>query len=246
MTTITVTPTNDNIFTALRSFLTSILPSNIEVVMGQLNRVPEVKGTEFVVLTIIRQERLATNRDQTLDVRIIGAMSAGTLLVNEVNPRPIQLGTVISGVDVPDGTTIDTQMTGDPGEPGAYTVSSTASASPAVLGAGYNDITQNTEITIQADVHSDDMAIAGNYSEIISTLFRDEYATNYFDALGMPIEPLYASDPRQMPFLNDAQQYESRFVVELCLQANQTVRVPQQFMDSVDIGLIEVDSHYPP
>lgn len=248
--TITVSPNGDDIFTAVRSFLVSVLPtiSTDDVFLGQLNRVPEPAPANFVVLTIIHQERIETNNNSAKDSRIVGAMSGGVLLVNQVEPNPIVLGSVISGTDVPDGTTIDSQTAGPPGGPGAYLISTGDAVSPPVLGAGGMEITQNTKITIQADVHSDDMAIAGNNTEIIATLWRDQYATEFFEALGQPIDPLYANDPRQMPFLNDQQQYESRFVIELCLQANQTVRVPQQFMDSVNIGLVEVDANkrFPP
>jgi hypothetical protein len=60
------------------------------------------------------------------------------------------------------------------------------------------------------------------------------------------VAPLHADDPRQMPFINDQSQYEWRWIIEACLQANQVVISPQQFADALEIGLIEVDSHYPP
>jgi hypothetical protein len=59
--------------TALRAFLLGVLSSTVEVVQGQVNRVPEPIGTDFVVMTDIRSQRLAWNIEtfqnatQTLD-----------------------------------------------------------------------------------------------------------------------------------------------------------------------------------
>jgi hypothetical protein len=47
--------------------------------------------------------------------------------------------------------------------------------------------------------------------------------------------PLYADDPRYMPFVNENQQYEWRWVLEACFQVNQTVVVPKQYADAVDV-----------
>lgn len=55
--------TEDDILTALRTFLLSVLPTGIEVIQGQDNRVPEPKGPDFVVMTPMSRARLATNTD---------------------------------------------------------------------------------------------------------------------------------------------------------------------------------------
>lgn len=62
-------PSIDNvqIFTALRSWLLSILPANTEVVQGLDNRVPTPLDS-FVLMTPITRERLATNTDSIYDV----------------------------------------------------------------------------------------------------------------------------------------------------------------------------------
>jgi len=65
--TVTVTPTESNILTALRSFMTAILPSSVDVVRGQDNRVAEPDGSDFVVMTPIMRSRIATNTDTYLD-----------------------------------------------------------------------------------------------------------------------------------------------------------------------------------
>jgi hypothetical protein len=51
--------TLDSVFTTLRDFLLGILPSQVEVVQGQANRVPMPQGDDFIVMTPIRFEKLA-------------------------------------------------------------------------------------------------------------------------------------------------------------------------------------------
>lgn len=58
-----MTPTEREILTALRTFILAILPSGVEVVQGQDNRVPEPTSLDFVVMTPLAQQRLSTNVD---------------------------------------------------------------------------------------------------------------------------------------------------------------------------------------
>lgn len=55
------------VMTTLRSFLLSILPTGVEVVRGQVNRVPSPASPDYVVLTPLLKERLATNVDEYQD-----------------------------------------------------------------------------------------------------------------------------------------------------------------------------------
>ena len=55
-------------------------------------------------------------------------------------------------------------------------------------------------------------------------------------ASGFDIAPLFASEPRQVPFLNEAQQVETRWSVDLVMQVNPLVTVPQDFAQSLDIS----------
>jgi hypothetical protein len=48
-----------------------------------------------------------------------------------------------------------------------------------------------------------------------------------------------------MPFSTGEQQVDIRWIVDLELQVNQTVVVPQQFADTVEVGLINVEATYP-
>ena len=54
------------------------------------------------------------------------------------------------------------------------------------------------------------------------------------------LTPLYCDDPKQVPFTNDQDQYETRFVVHAHMQVNQSLGLPQQFADQLDATLIAV------
>lgn len=58
-----VSITEQQVFTALWNFLTLILPANVAVVQGQANMVAEPAVPDFVVMTPLLRERLSTNQD---------------------------------------------------------------------------------------------------------------------------------------------------------------------------------------
>lgn len=83
-----------------------------------------------------------------------------------------------------------------------------------------------TQITIQCDVHGPNSA---DNAQVITTLMRDEYGFASFQASGFNVAPLYADDPRRLPFINGEQQYEDRWSIDVVLQANPVASVPQDF-----------------
>jgi hypothetical protein len=87
-------------------------------------------------------------------------------------------------------------------------------------------IEQDTEVTMQLDVHGPNSA---DNAQIISTLFRDEYATDFFTASGYNMAPLYADDPKQLPFTNGEQQVEQRWTIDAVMQVNPTITLTPQF-----------------
>jgi hypothetical protein len=120
-------------------------------------------------------------------------------------------------------------------------------------GPSVKNALQSTQLDIQIDVHGP--ASAEN-TQIISTLFRDDYSTDFFDHSGIDAQALYASDPRQVPFVNGESQWESRWCMDLSIQVNQVVQVPQDFAATVVIspvptgdpltGMIDIDVRFPP
>jgi hypothetical protein len=108
---------------------------------------------------------------------------------------------------------------------------------------GTGSIQQRVRFDVQLDVH-------GPHSDenvhVITTLWRDEYTTSYFDAGPNDMQALYADDPRQVPFVNAEQQWENRWVTTLSMQVNPIVTVEQDFADAVHVGIVEVDTTYGP
>ncbi|AOK04078.1 hypothetical protein WK25_06100 [Burkholderia latens] len=64
---VTISITESQVFTALRTFLLGILPAGVEVVKAQDNGVGEPVGPDFVVVNSIASPRLATNVDSYTD-----------------------------------------------------------------------------------------------------------------------------------------------------------------------------------
>lgn len=100
--------------------------------------------------------------------------------------------------------------------------------------------TQPQQMTMQLDCYG---PAASEWSDILSTLLRSSVGC---DALAPTCQPLYADDPRRMPLVDGEDQYEDRWIVTLQLQYNAVVSTPQQFADTLDFTIIEVDAAYPP
>ena len=242
----TVAPTQSQIQTALRAFLLNVLPPNVECIEGQDNRVPEPKCVDFVVMTPIRRTRLSTNFDRQADTLFTGSIAGTTLTVSAVTFGAIAVNDPVYGVDVATGTTV-TALGSGTGGTGTYTVSASQTIGSQQMAAGTIQVLQPTDAVFQLDFHSANVGDSSDMAQTVATLFRDPYATEFFSALSPPIDvaPLYADDPRQVPFFNAEQQYETRWIVDVHLEANQVVAVGQQYADSVDIAVVSVDATYP-
>lgn len=237
-------PTDSQVRQALRSFLLGILPAGVEIVLGQDNRVPEPPAADFVVMTRIRSDRLATNIDSYADVAFEASISGTVLTVTSMMFGEILVGATLFGTNVAAGTTIASYGSGSGGA-GTYNLSGGAQAvGSEIMATGALAALQETEVLYQLDVHGPN---SSDNAEIIATLLRDEYAVDQFDRLISGVEPLHADDPKQIPFVNDQQQFEYRWVVEARIQANQAViNIPQQFASAFAVALLEVDAAYPP
>lgn len=110
----------------------------------------------------------------------------------------------------------------------------TTNDAPATL-----QLMQATEIRIQLDVYGP--ASADN-AHLITTTFRDEFAVDAFAASGFDVTPLYHTEPSQKPFINGEAQYENRWVLDVVLQANPVVTVPQDFANKITPALFPADA----
>lgn len=235
----TPAPTQSDVQTALRAFLLYVLPAGVEVVQGQDNRVPEPAVANFVVMTLLRQERLATNVDTYADTAFTGSIAGTLMTVTAMERGAIAATNILFGTGVSSNSSIVAQVSGTPGGVGTYTIAPSQTVASGLLACGNEILTQQAEMTFQLDVHGPNSA---SNAQTISTLFRDEVASEFWISNGyLTSAPLHADDPKQIPFLNDQQQIETRWVIDCCLQANQALTVPMQFAEQLQATIIPVN-----
>ena len=248
---IAVSPSESEIFAALRSFLLTVLPQGVDVVRGQDNRVPEPAATSFVAMWPIMRPRLATNVEDAQDNVFTASIAGASMTVASVQGGAVLFDQApLFGVGLAANSKVTSQTSGSPGGPGTYAVSPSQTVAQETMATGQILMTQETEIVVQLDVHAANLNAAGDMAETIATTFRSAYAADFFAAdegSEGQVSPLYCDDPRQSPFLNAEQQYESRWTVDVHLQANQTVLgVPMQFASILELDVVSVEAAYPP
>jgi hypothetical protein len=231
MTAPTLSLTKLQTLTALREFLLAVLPAGVEVIKAQDNRVPEPEGDDFIVITLGLRERLETNVNSYADAAFTGSIAGATMTITEVALGALAVGSILLGNNLASGTVVTALVTGTGGV-GTYTVSPSQTVASQSIAAGVKSMLQGTRVTVQLDVHGPGSA---DNSQIITTLFRDEYATTAFAASGFDVTPLYADDARQIPFVNGEQQIEERWVIDMVMQCNPVITVPQDFASGVSI-----------
>lgn len=170
----------------------------------------------------------------------------GLMTVSVVSFGTIAVGAPVFGVGVTTGSTIKALGTGSGGV-GTYAVSPSQTVGSETLAAGGKILQQNMKAIFQVDFHSGDNT-APDMAQICSTTLRDSYGVDLFAAQSpnYGVVPLYADDPKFMPFLNEAAQIEWRYLLDVYLQCNQSVVVPCQFMDEITPVLVDVETAYTP
>jgi hypothetical protein len=233
--TIAVSLTEEAVNTALGNFLTAVVPSTVEIVVGEVNRVAEPQSPDFVVMWPLRRPRLATNIDTSADAKFTGSITGTVMTITEVVTGKMNVGAVVFGIGVAANTTVSVQLTGTPGGAGTYAVAPAQTVASETLSAGQKNIRQPTEAVYQIDVHGPN---SSDNSQIIATLFRDAFGVQKMAGSG--VTPLYAEDPKQIPFRNGADQIEIRWVIELHMQISPFLLVPAQYADQATVTLIDV------
>lgn len=240
-----VAPTSSQIQASLRSFLLTALPQFAagQVVAGQANRVAEPQFSDFIVFWPLRRERIETNVDSYADVAFTASIAGTTMTVSALRLGTIGTGATLFGTGVAASTTIVSQLTGTPGGTGTYLVSPGQAVPSQQMSSGAESFLQPVDVVYQLDVHGPN---SSDNAQIVSTLFRDQYGVDAFASSGFDVTPLYADDPKQIPFINAESQYETRWVVEAHMQANQAVLLPLQFADQVAVTPVSVDATFHP
>ncbi|MDE2471772.1 MAG: hypothetical protein KGL35_24380 [Bradyrhizobium sp.] len=223
--------------------MTSVLPSGTPVVAMQVNRTPEPSADNFAVINQISRPRFATNVDSFVDATMTASI-AGTVLTASNVTGALSAGLPLLGANVSAGSVLGDQLTGTPGGAGTYNVSPSQTLSAELVTAGIKTVQQKSEVVMQIDVHG---SLSGDNSQKIATLFRDPYATTFFAGLGIELRPLYTDDPKQLPFINAEQQWETRYSMDIHFEANFNVTdIPQQFADQLTPNLFPVGAYYHP
>lgn len=111
----------------------------------------------------------------------------------------------------------------------------------AGAGLGVETIHRSSSWTCQLDCFGKQ---AQNAATVISTLFRTDFACRHFANRhdGIVIQPLYASEPRQLPFINAEMNYEKRWVVEVTLQFNALIVVPAAFARELHVTPVPIET----
>ncbi len=104
------------------------------------------------------------------------------------------------------------------------------------------NILRGTQFNIQLDCYG---SIAQERATTLSMLLRDDYACRFFADSGFDIQPLYATDPLQLPIVTGEEQYLSRWMFQAALQYNPVISVPQDAATELVVGLIDVEVAYP-
>lgn len=103
-----------------------------------------------------------------------------------------------------------------------------------------NEVMRRTLLwRVQLDCYGNEAATMCN---LISTVFRSEWACEAFNSTGYAVSPISAGEPRQTAFIDSEQQYGDRWSVDLTMQADVYVRVGQYFFDSATITAVSVDT----
>jgi hypothetical protein len=223
---VTLSQTENDVFTAVQTFLASCLPPGTPIFKGQGNRVPEPTQADYVECTPQFRTRLATDIETYADCTMIGSIAGTILTVGTITFGGFGIGAPVYGSAVALGTAVVA-----PGTAADTWIVSPAQTVPSgPLAAGTRQIRQEIEATIQLDVHGPNSA---NNATIIGTLWRNQFAVDSFAASGIDGAPLYHSAPRQLAFDNGEMQYEERWVIDLVMQINPVVGVGQQFADQL-------------
>lgn len=244
---VTVSPSENDIQAALRSFCLSVVPAGTDCIITQANRVPEPQSSNFITMTPMRRTRLATNIHIEADCSFTASIAGPTMTVTALGPNnqaAISVGASVVGPGVPLAV-ITGQTGGTPGGLGTYTVSPSYTAGPGTFAAGQLSVVEMVETAIQLAFHSADNTSA-DMAQAVRQMLRDPYAVQFIQAINPAITPLYGSDARQAPYISAEDQYEWRWVVDAVLQANVTLTgLNQDFVTTLDLTLVPVDVIYP-
>jgi hypothetical protein len=229
--------TEAQIINALGDFIT--LVTGIPAVKGQVNRVPTLKG-DYAVMWPLTRPRLSTNRKTPIDCKFIAAIIGPLMTVSAVPIGTIVLGRQLIAPGISANTIILEQQSGETGGAGVYLVSIEQVVASQVMSAGVMSIEESNEVIMQVDVHG---PCSSDNTQSLQQLFWDAYAVDVLSPTG--VTPLFAEDPRQMPFITAAKEYEDRWTIDLHMQIKPVIEIPLEFSDSFTLTVVDVEVSIP-
>ena len=100
------------------------------------------------------------------------------------------------------------------------------------ISTGTTTVQQSVEVTMQVDFYGND---AGVRCRKLSHLWKNMYATEELKKC----QPLYAKESRQMTYINEKDQYEHRWSIDILLQYNPEFEHTQEFLDLPYFSIIK-------
>jgi hypothetical protein len=94
---------------------------------------------------------------------------------------------------------------------------------------------ESVQLSYQLDIHGPN---SQDNARVIKLLWRSDYAVDATD--DAVLQPLYASDGAQRPFINGEGQYENRWVLTVEAQIRPAVSTAMQFADTVAVEFFPV------
>lgn len=176
-------------------------------------------------------------------------MAAATLLPTEDDTFDALFGWIAKVLDLPDNTDQIVKgfqnLSATPN--GSYVVVSPGIMQRQDFGRRYyapddSQAVQEAHLTYSYQV--DCYGAAGpTWASVLSVAWRSMWGV---DNLVPPVlVPLYADAPQQLNIVNSEGQFEQRFMIRLFGQVNQTVGLPQDFFDQLQLNSITVADQLP-
>lgn len=89
-------------------------------------------------------------------------------------------------------------------------------------------VQNSVEVRVQLDFYG---AMAESRSRIVANLWKNYYGTDNMEIC----KPLYVQSRQRHPYINDSNQYEDRFILDLGLQYNPTFTHAQDFAEDASV-----------
>lgn len=91
-------------------------------------------------------------------------------------------------------------------------------------------VSQSVEMRVQISFY-------GRYAPDRSRIFAQLWANEYMFSRAVKFKPLYVQSRQRTPYVNESNQFEDRYLLDLALQYNPSVSYAQDFADEAHIDI---------